>query len=34
MLNSFTSLAEDNVGLNFEDIGIPDNIWFTAESIR
>ena len=34
MLDRFTSLEEDNVGLNFEDIGIPDNIWFTAESIR
>ena len=34
MLNRFTSLNKDNVGLNLEDIGIPDNIWFTEESLR
>ena len=34
MLNRVTSLDEDNVGLNLEDIGIPDNIWFTEESQR
>ena len=32
MLNRATSLNEDNVDLNLENIGIPDNIWFTEES--
>lgn len=32
MLNCVTSLNRENIGLNLEDIGIPDNIWFTEES--